>query len=581
LLGLGVLRGRDVLEVAEVAVALAIAVVPEGLPAVATLTLAVGMRRMAADNALVRRLPAVETLGSTTVVCSDKTGTLTRNDMEVTRVRLADDAAEDDLWVSASLCNDADVDPDGDPVGDPTEVALLHAATRQEIGWRDLRARHDREREVPFDSSTKRMAVVAGGVVHVKGAPEVLLDQPDHGRLLEAAEEMAADALRTLVVARRPAPAHDVPDEGLFDDLEVLAVVGMRDPPRDSATHAIDTLHAAGIRTVMITGDRPDTARAIASGMGLSRGDVLTGEQLAALSTEEVADAVAGVEVFARVEPAQKLAIIEALQEAGEVVAVTGDGVNDAPALRHADVGVAMGGGTDVAREAADIVLLDDRFDTIEVAVQEGRRIFDNIRRFAQFLFSWHVAEVAVIALSVLVGFPAPLAGLMILWNNLVIDVLPSFALALEPSRADAMDRPPRDPSESLLDRGTLRRLLVGASLVAVTGLAAFTVGRAVLDLDVPASQTMTFLTMSAGQVLTVFNVRTDRGSGFRGASGNPWLWGALATTAVLEGIALAVAPLRDLLGLTTLSGMAWLVAAGLALVPLLVVQAFRTIRDR
>ena len=466
LLGIGLLRGRDVAEVVEVAVALAIAVVPEGLPAVATLTLAVGMRRMADADALVRRMPAVETLGSTTVVCSDKTGTLTRNQMDVVDVVLADGADEDALWRAAALCNDADVDPDGDPVGDPTEVALLHAASEQGIDWRELREEQGRDRTVPFDSESMRMAVVVDGTVHVKGAPEALLDRDTHGELVEAAERMAGRALRTLAIARRPAPAGDVDDDALFDDLEVLGVVGMQDPPRESAEQAVATLHTAGIRTVMITGDRPDTASAIADEMHLGEdgdgtgGRVVTGRELRSMSDEELADAVADVEVFARVEPAHKLRIIEALQAAGEVVAVTGDGVNDAPALQQADVGVAMGGGTDVAREAADVVLLDDRFGTIEVAVEEGRRIFENIRRFAQFLFSWHVAEVVVVAASVVVGFPAPLAGLMILWNNLVIDVLPSFALALEPSDGDSMRTPPRDPAEPLLDRATVRRLL-------------------------------------------------------------------------------------------------------------------------
>jgi len=585
LLGIGLLRGRDVAEVVEVAVALAIAVVPEGLPAVATLTLAVGMRRMADADALVRRMPAVETLGSTTVVCSDKTGTLTRNQMDVVDVVLADGADEDALWRGAALCNDADVDPDGDPVGDPTEVALLHAASEHGLDWRTLREEQGRDRAVPFDSESMRMAVVVDGTVHVKGAPEALLDRDAHAELIEAAERMAGRALRTLAIARRPAPDGEVADDDLFDDLELLGVVGMQDPPRESAEEAVATLHTAGIRTVMITGDRPDTASAIADEMQLDQqgadGRVVTGRELRAMSDEELADAVADVEVFARVEPAHKLRIIEALQAAGEVVAVTGDGVNDAPALQQADVGVAMGGGTDVAREASDVVLLDDRFGTIEVAVEEGRRIFENIRRFAQFLFSWHVAEVVVVAASVVVGFPAPLAGLMILWNNLVIDVLPSFALALEPSAGDSMRKPPRDPAEPLLDRATVRRLLSYASLVAAVGLAAFWIGRVPLGLDVDQSRTLTFLAMSAGQVLTVFNVRTDHGSGFAGATRNRWLWLALATTAVLEGLALLLPPLRDVLGLASIPATAWLAGAGLALAPLACVQLTRLVRDR
>ena len=581
LLGIGLLRGREAIEVAEIAVALAIAVVPEGLPAVATLTLAVGMRRMAADNALVRRMPAVETLGSTTVVCSDKTGTLTRNQMDVVETVLTEGTTEDDLWSTASLCNDADVDPDGDPVGDPTEVALLHAARDHGVDWRALREETPRDREVPFDSETKRMAVVVEGTVHVKGAPEALLDPDRDAELVEAAERMAGQALRALAVARRPVPGGDPTDDDLFDDLQILGIVGMQDPPRETASAAVDALHAAGIRTVMITGDRPDTAAAIAGQMDLSHGEPVTGRQLRAMSTDELATATGQSEVFARVEPAHKLEIIKALQEAGEIVAVTGDGVNDAPALQQADVGVAMGGGTDVAREAADIILLDDQFDTIEVAVEEGRRIFENIRRFAQFLFSWHVAEVTVIAASVLVGFPPPLAGLMILWNNLVIDVLPSFALALEPGREEAMHRPPRDPSQPLLDRTTVRRLALQAAMVATVGLTAYAIGTATLALETAGAQTMTFLAMSMAQTLTVFNVRTDTGSGFRGASRNRWLWAALATTAAFEAVALTLPGLRDVLGLAWLSPTAWAVAGGLGLVPLVLTQTVRVVRAR
>ena len=579
LFGLGVLRGQQLAEMAETAVALAIAVVPEGLPAVATLTLAVGMRRMAAGNALVRRLPAVETLGSTTVVCSDKTGTLTRNEMEVVEIVLAEDAHEDDLWRVAVLCNDADVDPDGDPVGDPTEVALLQGAQEQGFSWRELREAKTRQREVPFDSDTKRMAVVVDATVLAKGAPEVLLQTAqDAGPLVDAAERMAEQALRTLAFGQAPAPDTSASDDELFEELAPLGVVGMHDPPRRAAGAAIATLHSAGIRVVMITGDRPDTAAAIAHRLGIDEPDPITGAQLNRWSQEQLREAVATTHVFARVDPEHKLAIIEALQDHGEVVAVTGDGVNDAPALSQADVGVAMGSGTDVAKDAADIVLLDDRFETIEVAVEEGRRIFANIRRFGQFLFSWHVAEVLVITTAVVAGFPPPLAGLMILWNNLVIDVLPSFALALEPSRGDVMEEPPRDPRQPVIDRATVRRIVVSALLVAVVGLAAFAAGAALLDLGTAGAQTMTFVTMSLGQVLTVFNARTEAGSGFRGASRNRWLWAALAVTLVLEAAALGIPPLRDLLLLTTLPGPAWALALGLGLVPLVVVQLSRAV---
>lgn len=578
LLSLGVLRGLETAEAIEVAVALAIAVVPEGLPAVATLTLAVGMRRMAAGNALVRRLPAVETLGSTTVICSDKTGTLTRNEMQVVEVVTVDGASEDDLWVTAVLCNDADVDPDGDPVGDPTEVGLLRGATERGLDWRRLREDHPREREVPFNPATKRMAVVTDGSTHMKGAPEVFVDRKESPELFAAAEEMAARALRVLAFARGEAPADDARDEDLFETARVIGLVGMYDPPRESAIEAIGELRQAGIRTVMITGDRPDTAAAIGSEMGISEGAAVTGAQIDELDSEDLTERADRAALFARVTPEHKLRIVESLQAAGEVVAVTGDGVNDAPALSQADVGVAMGSGTDVARDAADIILLDDEFPTIVTAVAEGRRIFANIRRFAQFLFSWHLAEVAVITVALAAGIDPPLAGLMILWNNLIIDVLPSFALALEPGREDVMDEPPRDPAEPVVDRGLLRRTAVQATLVASVGLAAYGIGRWTLDLEVEGTQTMAFMAMTLGQTLGVFNARRDRGSGFRGATRNPWLWAALGITAALEAAALAFVPLRDVLGLTSLPENGYLVAAVLGLVPLAAVQGARVV---
>ncbi|MDP9022369.1 MAG: HAD-IC family P-type ATPase [Actinomycetota bacterium] len=579
LAGIGVLRGRPPTEVAEVAIALAIAVVPEGLPAVATLTLAVGMRRMARRHALVRNLPAVETLGSTTVVCSDKTGTLTVNRMDVAEVVTADGADERRLWETAVLCNDADIDPDGDPVGDPTEVALLTGASSADLDWRRLRDDRPRQREVPFDSETMRMATINDGTVHVKGAAEAILDPVQHRQLADAAQRMAEDAMRTLAFARRDAPDRDAADSALFEGLDALGVVGLRDPPRDAAVETVDRFHRAGIRVVMITGDQPEMARALADQLQLASHQVITGPQLDDADDDDLVALVGEVDVFARVDAEHKLRIIRALQGRGEVVAVTGDGVNDAPALSQADVGVSMGSGTDVAHEASDMVLTDDDFNTIESAVEEGRRIFTNIRRFGQFLFSWHVAEVTVVSAALLAGLDPPLVGLMILWNNLIIDVLPSFALALEPRGAEVMRQPPRPPGEPVMTRDVVRRLVAHGLLVAAVGLAGYAVGLWGLRLEVAGAQTLTFVTLTAAQVLAVFNARSEHGLGFAGAGRNVWLWAALAATIALEAAALGVPPLRDLLGLTVLPPAAWLVAALLAPVPLLVVQAWRVAR--
>ncbi|HEX6425193.1 MAG TPA: cation-transporting P-type ATPase [Acidimicrobiales bacterium] len=582
---LGLLRGLEVHEILEVSIALAVAVVPEGLPAVATLTLTVGMRRMARRNALVRRLPVVETLGSTTVIASDKTGTLTANRMAVVDSAVADGVDPGDLWRAATLCNDADIDPEGDPVGDPTEVALLNAASEHGLDWRTLRERQTRSGEVPFDPAAKRMATIHGDVVQIKGAPEVLLDAERHPELGAAVDDMANRALRTLAVARNRVPdgwdpGGDGDDEALFGGPELLGVVGIEDPPRPEAVEAVRVLNGAGIRVVMVTGDLPRTAVAVARELGIEADDVVTGGDLARGDEEALAGHAATVNVFARVAPEDKLRIVRSLQGADEVVAVTGDGVNDAPALRQADVGVAMGRvGTDVAREAADIVLLDDDIGTLTHAVEEGRRIFANVRRFAQFLFSWHLAVVLVVTAGIAIGVEPPLAGLMILWNNLVIDVIPSFALALEPSGSDAMREHPRRKGEPVIGSGTARRIVVQGVLVGSVGLAAFGLGRSVLDLSFAGQQTLTFVTLTGAQLLGVFTARTDTANGFAGASRNPFLWAALAVTLVLEGLALGVPPLRDLLGLTTITRDAWLVAAALAPVPLVLTVLTRLVR--
>lgn len=334
LAALGLLRGLDVHEVIEVAIALAVAIVPEGLPAVATLTLTVGMRRMAREQALVRRLPTVETLGSTNVIASDKTGTLTANEMRVVEVALADGVTEEALWQTAVLCNDADIDPDGDPVGDPTEVALLLAAQDAGIDWRSFRDQWPRTDEVPFDSATKRMAVVTDGQVHAKGAPEALLDASRDRALVAAVDEMSGRALRTLAIAAGRAPdlgSSIAEDDDLFEVARPLGVVGISDPPRPAAIEAVKTCHEAGIRVVMITGDQPRTALAVAKQLGLRSERAVTGAELDTHDDHAVAQAIVDVDVFARVAPEHKLLLVRALQASGGIVAVTGDGVNDAP----------------------------------------------------------------------------------------------------------------------------------------------------------------------------------------------------------------------------------------------------------
>ncbi|MFW6183243.1 MAG: cation-translocating P-type ATPase, partial [Chloroflexota bacterium] len=504
----GILRGENALRMIEVAISLAIAAVPEGLPAVATMTLALGVQRMAKTNALVRRLPAVETLGATTVICTDKTGTLTQNEMTVTRIMLngervdvtgtgyetkgdfvqdgrSIDAQEDEHLMLAlqigALCNDAALEHNENGVavlGDPTEGALIVAAEKAGLDQPTLEEVYDRVDEVPFDSETKRMITVhrtpEGRLVsYVKGSPAAVLEgatrfmsgeeirpiaEQDSEQILELNRQMAGEALRVLAVAYR-----ELPDEYTADDLSAeliyVGLLGMIDPLREEAGLAIDECRRAGIRTIMITGDQPVTAAEIARQLRLDRDEqrrnygTLHARELEALDEQGWQDAVTDTAVFARVSPEHKLRIVEALQEQKQVVAMTGDGVNDAPALRKADIGVAMGiKGTAVAKETADMVIRDDNFATIVKAVEQGRMIYANILRFIHYLFSCNFSEILTVFVAIMLGWPLPLAALQILWLNIITDVLPAMALALEPSAPNVMAQKPRDPEERLLN---------------------------------------------------------------------------------------------------------------------------------
>jgi Ca2+-transporting ATPase len=391
------------------------------------------------------------------------------------------------------------------------------------------------------------MAVRTATGVYVKGAPEALLPDTGAPEADAAIERMSDRALRVLAIGRvDPDMSFDDP-ERVFAGIELLGIVGLADPPRPEAIEAVADARRAGIRVVMVTGDQPRTATAIGREFGLRDTRALTGRDLDRLDDRGLAHAVTETDVFARVNPDHKLRIVEALQSHGEIVAVTGDGVNDAPALSQANVGVAMGkGGTEVARQAADIVLTDDNFATIAHAVAEGRRIFANVQRFGRFIFSWHLGVTLIVTVAMIAGTPAPLVGLMVLWNNLIIDVLPSFALALEPSADDTMRKPPRPAGEAVIGRGTLTRIAAQAVLIAGVGLTVYYGIAPDLDLDLAQSQTMTFIAITAAQLLAVFNARTETGSGFTGAHKNPYLWGALAISIMPLLLTQAVRITRD-----------------------------------
>ncbi len=624
--GMGLLQGSPLALMLETGIALAIAAVPEGLPAVATIALAVGVRRMARRRALVRRLPSVETLGSVTVICTDKTGTLTAGEMTATtlwldrrelRISGAGYAAEGEF-----LHDGRRVDPREDPIGDvalriavlanraglepgphgarargdPTEAALLVAARKAAVDREAIVDAWPEQGEVPFSSERALMATFNRGpdgalVAHVKGAPGRILDccdrvltrdgerplDPERRREIESRNAtMAGHGQRVLALALGPVAEAS---EAALHGLVFVALVGLADPPAPGVRETIRTLRGAGIRTAMITGDQAATAAAIALDLGLSEPDdeVLGARELQRLGEEALSRRIGRVAVFSRVSPEQKLAIVSAYQRRGDIVAMLGDGVNDAAALKKADVGVAMGiRGTDVAKEAAAIVLQDDRFRTIAAAVEEGRVIFDNIRKFVFYLFSCNLAEVLVLLGAGLAGLPLPLTPLQILWLNLVTDTFPALALALEPAEPDVMRRPPRRPDAAILSAGFLRAIAFYAGLITAATLLAFWLAVAGPLADPSRALTVSFITLALAQAFHLGNARSHGAVLGRGALSNRYALGAVALVLLLQLLALYAPPLTAVLDTRPLRWQEWLIVLPLSALPGLVGQAVR-----
>lgn len=545
----GIARGEPLVRMFLTSVSLAVAAIPEALPAVVTITLVFGARRLLKARMLVRRLPAVETLGSVTYICSDKTGTLTENRMAVTETFVAaEDAAG--LHTALALSNDATRDAQGNVTGDPTETALLEAALAAGYDKTALSMSWPRVAEFAFDSERKRMTTLhaspGGTVAFMKGAPESVASccVPGAEAHLRRAEEMATRGLRVLAVAQRRIsqdPATLSADE-VEASFEFVGLVGLMDPPRPEAHDAVRVCLGAGITPVMITGDHPATALAIAIQLGIATADdhVFTGAELAAMSADAFDECVHRARVYARVDPAQKLHIVGALQKRGEYVAMTGDGVNDAPALQRSDIGIAMGrGGTDVAREAADLVLLDDNFATIVGAISEGRHIFDNIRKFVRFVMASNSAEIWTIFLAPLLGLPIPLLPIHILWTNLVTDGLPGLALAAEPEDPSLMQRAPRPPAESLFAHGLWQHMIWVGLLIAGLSIASQAYA---IQTGSAHWQTIVFTVLTLSQMAHVMAVRSETHSLWRiGVFSNLPLLGAVTLTVVLQLAAIYV----------------------------------------
>jgi Ca2+-transporting ATPase len=564
--GIGIMRGEQPLLMLLTAISLAVAAIPEALPAVITISLALGAKKLVKQNALIRKLPAVETLGSVTYICSDKTGTLTLNKMTVEELYLggkilrapemeALKKTDHPLMAALAISNDAQTGTDGVIIGDPTEIALYDIASKHGFDKKDLEKKYPRVAEIPFDSDRKCMTTVHtwtdGFVSFTKGAIEVLIDKsvniltPEGLEAINSSaidrinERMAADGLRVLCMAMRKWDVlpDDMSPENVEAGLTILGLTGMMDPPREEAKEAVSMCKTAGIKPVMITGDHPITARAIARRLGIIDDDskaIITGRELEKLTVEEFEKGVEHIRVYARVAPEQKLKIVKALQDWGQFVAMTGDGVNDAPALKRADIGVAMGiTGTDVSKEAAHMILLDDNFATIVKAVKEGRKIYDNIRKFIKFLLTTNSGEIWTLFLAPLVGLPIPLLPIHILWINLVTDGLPALALSVEPAEGDVMSRPPRHPKESIFAHGLgLHAIWVGilmAGIVLVVQAWAITSEHA-------HWQTMVFTVLCLTQLGHVFAIRSEKESLFKiGLFSNKYLFFAVLLTLILQ----------------------------------------------
>ncbi len=558
IVGAGLLRGEPIVEMIIFGIALAVAVVPEALPAVVTISLAIGVQRMVKRHALVRRLPTVETLGSTTVICTDKTGTLTKNEMTVRRIVTTDGALDVsgagyaphgqfqrdgkatgptptalELLKAATLSSDAHlVEKDGQWTikGDPTEGSLVVAAAKAGMTKHDLDAVEPRIGEIPFTSESKRMTTIHkkenGTIAYAKGAPEVLLKactltEEQRERFAQEARGMAAMALRVLAVAKKENATQETAEDGLT----FLGLIGMIDPPRSEAKEAIARCHSAGIRVAMITGDHPVTAEAIGKELGLLRkGSVVTGVELDAMNDEQLRHDIHAIDIFARVSPSHKLRVVTMLQDLGEVVAMTGDGVNDAPALKKADIGIAMGiTGTDVSKEAAAMTLTDDNFASIVAAVEEGRSIFDNIRKYLMYLLSANMAEIVVMAVASAAGMPPPLTAVQILYINLVTDGLPAMALAVDPTEDDLMKRPPRNPRRSVFSRTVVTLMACSAGYAALATLLVFQ-WALMSGRSMAAATSMTFMTLMLIEFAKAYVFRHPLRSTFRAPHRNKWL---------------------------------------------------------
>lgn len=593
---IGIWKQIPITEMFMTSVGLAVAAIPEGLPAIVTIMLSIGVTKMAKKNSIIRKLPAVETLGCSSVICSDKTGTLTQNKMTVTQIRNAVGLVKNNdrrfILELGTMCTDTIESQE--VIGEATEVAITNAAVEMNLRKRDLYYQMQRINEISFDSKRKMMTTIhkIGSKYRIitKGAPDVLIKRCSKyyqsGRiepifskrdaLQEQNQMMAEDALRVIAIAYKDVEKlpREINSETIENELTFVGLIGMIDPPREGVKEAVKTCRKAGIKTVMITGDHLQTAKAIAKELGILRkGDLaINGETLEKMSQQELERNIMRYSVFARVSPEHKVRIVKAFQSTGAVVAMTGDGVNDAPALKNADIGIAMGkGGTDVAKNASDMVLTDDNFVTIVEAVKQGRNIYDNIKKAVHFLLATNIGEIVAIFVGLLLGIKSPLLAIQLLWVNLVTDSFPAIALGLEKAESNIMNRLPRNPRKSLFADGLWGKITTEGVMIGVLTLVAFSIGNNLYSIEV--GRTMAFLSLGILELVHSFNIKGEESILKTGLFENRYLVGAFVLGTLLQVVVVVISPLAQIFDVVPLNSVQWLMTAIISILPVVIVE--------